>query len=158
MSVTSFVTSFPRTPVYFLGVGGPSFIEATNHPGYAQLAIAGREITTQVKPKAVVVFSAHWQADPTTIKVNVAENTEIIYDFEGLPERYYTYKYPYKGSPEIAEKVVQKLGNAGFDVERVERGLDHGAWAGFLVGKCQTCFRSTSVLRFFAKGQPPFSF
>ncbi|KAF2714277.1 hypothetical protein K504DRAFT_499041 [Pleomassaria siparia CBS 279.74] len=49
-----------RTPVYFLGIGGPDSIENTEHPAYAQLATIGQDITTQVKPKAVVVFSAHW--------------------------------------------------------------------------------------------------
>lgn len=59
----------------------------------------------------------------------------LIYDFYGFPPHYYEYKYPNMGSPEIAEKVVERLANAGIDVERVTRGLDHGVWAGFIVGK-----------------------
>ena len=61
-----------RTPVYFLSIGGPNFVENKNHPAYAKLAAVGREITTNVKPKAVVVFSAHWQGGPNKIKINVA--------------------------------------------------------------------------------------
>lgn len=124
-----------RTPVYFLGIGGPSFIENTNHPAYAKLAAVGREITTRVKPRAVVVFSAHWQDGPSKISVNVAEQTDLIYDFYGFPPHYYEYKYPHKGSPEVAEEVIEKLGAAGFEVERAKRGLDHGVWAGFMVGR-----------------------
>lgn len=127
--------SAARTPVYFLGIGGPSFIGDTTHPAYAQLAAIGKEITTKVKPKAIVVFSAHWQDGPSRISINAAEHTDIIYDFYGFPAHYYEYKFPYKGSPEIAEKVIEKLSGANIEVERVKRGLDHGVWAGFMVGE-----------------------
>jgi 4,5-DOPA dioxygenase extradiol len=123
-----------RMPIYFLGIGGPSSLENTGHPAYAQLVAVGQEITTKVKPKAVVVFSAHWQDSPTKIAINVAEQTDIIYDFHGFPQRYYEYKYPHRGSSEVAEEVIGKLTGAGIEVERVKRGLDHGAWSGFIIG------------------------
>jgi 4,5-DOPA dioxygenase extradiol len=122
-------------PVYFLSIGGPSFMEATTHPAYAKLASVGLEITTKVKPKAILVFSAHWQNSPTKIAINTAEKTDLIYDFYGFPKHYYEYEYPNKGSPEVAEMVIGRLENAGIEVERVERGLDHGVWAGFMVGE-----------------------
>lgn len=133
-----------RPPVYFLGIGGPNFMEDTEHPAYAQLAAAGREITTQVRPRAVVVFSAHWQEGPSKIKINAAERTELIYDFYNFPPHYYEYEYPNKGSPEVAEKVIERLSGAGVEVERVTRGLDHGVWAGFMVGK--SCHDGLSAL------------
>jgi 4,5-DOPA dioxygenase extradiol len=123
-----------RTPVYFLGIGGPNFIENTAHPAYAKLTEVGQEITAKVKPKAVIVFSAHWQGGPNKIQINVAENSDLIYDFYGFPPHYFEYEYPNKGSPEIAEMVIEKLAIAGIEVERVNRGLDHGVWAGFLAG------------------------
>ncbi len=123
-----------RMPVYFLGIGGPNFMEATDHPAFLKLGEIGREITTKVKPKAVVVFSAHWQHGPSTVAVNVAEKTDLIYDFYGFPPHYYEYEYPNKGSREVAEKVIEKLSIAGIGVDRVHRGLDHGVWVGFLAG------------------------
>ena len=135
MSDSSHLKSLPRTPIYFLSIGGPNFMENTKHPAYAKMAAIGREITMKIKPKAVVVFSAHWQDGPNKISVNVAEQTDIIYDFYGFPEHYYEYKYPNKGSPEVAERVIEKLAQAGVEVEIVKRGLDHGVWAGFIVGK-----------------------
>jgi len=51
-----------------------------SHPVYLKLQEIGREITQQVKPKAVVVFSAHWQGKPDVIQVNTAENTDLIYE------------------------------------------------------------------------------
>jgi hypothetical protein len=95
-------SSSERTPVYFLSIGGPNFIEDIEHPAYSRLAAVGREITSEVKPKAVVVFSAHWQGGPTTIKINVAEETDLIYDFYGFPAHYYEYEYPNKGDSMVA--------------------------------------------------------
>ena len=123
-----------RMPVYFLGIGGPNFMEAKEHPAFLKLGETGREITTKVKPKAVVVFSAHWQHGPSTVAVNVAEEMDLIYDFYGFPPHYYEYKYPNKGSREVAERMIEELSNAGIGVDRVHRGLDHGVWVGFLAG------------------------
>lgn len=52
----------------------------TKHPVYPVLQRIGREITEKVKPKAVVVFSAHWQGKPNSIEINHAEKTELIYE------------------------------------------------------------------------------
>lgn len=51
------------------------------HPAYHKLGEIGKEITTKVKPRAVVVFSAHWQAGRDTIQVNTAEITDLIYEY-----------------------------------------------------------------------------
>lgn len=50
------------------------------HPAYKKLTEIGREVTTKVKPRAVVVFSAHWQGGRDTIYVNTAEMTDLIYE------------------------------------------------------------------------------
>lgn len=123
-----------RMPVYFLSIGGPNTMENVNHPAYRKLEEVGLEITQKVKPKAVVVFSAHWHAGPSTVQINVGEHEDIIYDFYGFPQRYYEFKYPNTGSRELAEEVIERFGNAGVKSERVMRGLDHGIWAGFIVG------------------------
>ncbi|KAF7196678.1 4,5-DOPA dioxygenase extradiol [Pseudocercospora fuligena] len=120
--------STPKTPVYFLSIGGPNFMEQTDHPAFHKLGEVGREITTKVQPKAVVVISAHWEGSRDTVKINVAEHTDIIYDFFGFPPRYYRYKFPNRGSPEIADQVIEFLEGAAINVERAERGLDHGVW------------------------------
>lgn len=104
------------------------------HPAYSKLAQIGREITTKVKPRAVVVFSAHWQAAKDKIQVNTAEITDLIYDFYGFPDHYYKEKYPNVGSQEVAGKVLDSLNGAGIKAEGVKRGLDHGVWASFKCG------------------------
>lgn len=134
MSESSPLNSPSRTPVYFLGIGGPNFMENQSHPAFVKLTEIGREITTKVKPKAVIVFSAHWQDSPNRVQVNVGEKTNIIYDFYGFPPHYYEYEYPNRGSSEVAEKIIEKLGAVGIEVQRVNRGLDHGVWVGFIAG------------------------
>ena len=56
----------------------------------------------------------------------------LIYDFYGFPPHYYDFKYPNKGSPELAQKVLDKFQEAGIKAEGVRRGLDHGVWASFM--------------------------
>lgn len=55
-------------------------MEDIAHPAYKKLQEIGKEITAKVKPKAVVVFSAHWQGGRNKIQVNVAELTDLIYE------------------------------------------------------------------------------
>ncbi|KAJ5600508.1 hypothetical protein N7450_001575 [Penicillium hetheringtonii] len=120
-----------KTPIYFLSHGGPNVMYQTDHPAYKTLGSIGKEITTKVKPDAVVVFSAHWQGGDETIYVNTAEMTDLIYDFYGFPDHYYKEKYPNVGSRKVADKVLAALTGAGIEAKGVKRGLDHGVWASF---------------------------
>lgn len=108
-------------------------MESPEHPAYKALQSIGREITTKVRPRAVVVFSAHFADQPSTIEVNTASSMPLLYDYYGFPPRYYDIKYPNTGSPELAEKVLGLLADAGIKAEGVRRGLDHGVFAPFLV-------------------------
>ena len=108
-------------------------MEDYKHPAYSKLQEIGREITQQVKPKAVIVFSAHWQAGPSTIEVNTAEITQLIYDYYGFPAHYYDFQYPNVGNKALAESIISRLRAAGIEAEGVKRGLDHGVFAPFSV-------------------------
>ncbi|KAF8428272.1 extradiol ring-cleavage dioxygenase [Tirmania nivea] len=127
----------PPTPVYFISHGGPNIMFDTAHPAYTALGNIGLEITQKVLPriaggaKGVVVFSAHWQGGRSKVLVNAGEEEGLLYDFYGFPDHYYKEKFPYKGSRELAEKVLGLLGEKGIEAEGVKRGLDHGVWAGF---------------------------
>ncbi|KAM6533259.1 hypothetical protein FALCPG4_006265 [Fusarium falciforme] len=125
--------STTKTPVYFFSHGGPDVQYNTEHPVYPVLQKIGKEITQQVKPKAVVVFSAHWMGKEDTIHVNNAVDTDLIYDFYGFPDHFYKAEYPSKGDPELASKIMVMLSEAGIQSYGVKRGLDHGVWSGFHV-------------------------
>lgn len=58
----------------------------------------------------------------------------ILASFYGFPKHYYEAKYPNKGSPELASKIMGLLSKAGIKSKGVTRGLDHGVWSGFSVG------------------------
>ena len=61
--------------------GGPNIMYDISHPVYSKLQSIGKDITIRVKPKAVVVFSAHWQAvGDNKIQVNTKEDTDLIYE------------------------------------------------------------------------------
>ncbi|GME29137.1 Extradiol ring-cleavage dioxygenase class III enzyme subunit B [Neofusicoccum parvum] len=123
----------PKTPVYFLSHGGPNLIEEPDHPAYSKLQEIGKEVTSKIKPKAVVIFSAHWQGQNDRVLVNTAEISDLIYDFYGFPDWYYSVKYPHVGSRDVAQNVMSKLEDAGIAYAPVERGLDHGAWLPLLI-------------------------
>ncbi|KAI5289695.1 hypothetical protein KEM54_003406 [Ascosphaera aggregata] len=104
-----------------------------NHPAYRAIEKIGKEITSQVKPQAVVVLSGHWQGKKDELQVNTAEKTDLIYDFYGFPSHYYKEKYPSIGSKKIAEKVINAVQAAGLKISGVKRGLDHGVWTSFKI-------------------------
>ena len=117
-----------------MGRKKPNIMYDVEHPAFHQLQEIGKEITTKVKPKAIVVFSAHWQAAAATgskVEVNTAEFTDLIYDYNNFPDHYYKHKYPNVGSKELAEKVLGLLKEAGIESEGVKRGLDHGVFTPF---------------------------
>ncbi|KAG8622805.1 hypothetical protein KVT40_009316 [Elsinoe batatas] len=126
-------STMARTPVYFLSHGGPNIMYDTEHPAYKKLQEIGKEITEKVRPKAIVVFSAHWQAEPNTVEVNTAEMNPLIYDYYGFPSHYYQHKFPNVGNKALAETVLQRLRSAGINAQGVKRGLDHGVFAPFTV-------------------------
>ncbi|KAI6713185.1 hypothetical protein JHW43_004270 [Diplocarpon mali] len=111
----------------------PNIMYEKDHPVYPELQKIGREITQQVKPKAIVVFSAHWQGERSAVEVNGFENTELIYDFYGFPSHYYKETFPNKGSPSIAEHIIELLTAHNIPATSLRRGLDHGVWASFKV-------------------------
>jgi len=124
-----------------MGRKKPHIMYDAEHPAFHQLQKIGKEITTKVKPKAIVVFSAHWQvaaaaAAGSKVEVNTAEFTDLIYDYYGFPDHYYKHKYPNVGSSELAEKVLALLKEAGIESEGVKRGLDHGVFVPFTCSIC----------------------
>lgn len=82
---------------------------------------------TLPKPKAIVLFSAHWES--TTQKVSNVDQFETIYDFGGFPEALYQIKYPAKGDSELTKEITTLFSEQGipYEVDN-SRGLDHGAW------------------------------
>ena len=87
-----------------------------------------QELGKRVRPKAIVIFTAHWESHILTIS-STDDTYDMIYDFGGFPRELYSIKYPAKGSSTIASRLQSMLDNRGIQTRIDEnRGLDHGSW------------------------------
>lgn len=87
-----------------------------------------QELGKRSTPKAIVIFTAHWESE--VLKISYTDETyETIYDFGGFPPEMYTIKYPAKGSTKVASFIEERFNSNGIETQRDQtRGLDHGSW------------------------------
>ncbi len=131
-------TGSSRQPTFYLPHGGGPcfFMENTRGPagmwdGMA-VFLRGLIATLDVKPKAVVVVSGHWETPG--FAVNTAANPALLFDYYGFPDHTYRLTYPVPGSPQLAHRVRGLLEGAGLATsEDAQRGLDHGVFVPFLL-------------------------
>ncbi|RHZ80401.1 hypothetical protein Glove_136g144 [Diversispora epigaea] len=120
---------YKRLPCFYISHGGPSLIFNTKSKSYQFFQKWGNQILHEIKPKAIVVFSAHWE---TSGGINVGSfqgETPLIYDFYGFEDKFYKLTYHGKGSPELANRVVDLLVQYKFQANvDTKRGYDHGLW------------------------------
>jgi aromatic ring-opening dioxygenase catalytic subunit (LigB family) len=84
------------------------------------------------RPRALLVISAHWEAEAPT--VTTAARPPLIYDYTGFPPHTYHLRYDVDGSAEVAGRVRDLLATAGIRSAADERrGLDHGVFVPFRV-------------------------
>jgi 4,5-DOPA dioxygenase extradiol len=103
-------------------------------PPLARDAVKGADFTAWSAmiptPRAILIASAHWQADPSAI--GATRTTPLIYDFFGFPEELSALTYPAPGAPLLASRVEQALNPRWRTARRDDRGLDHGVWVPLL--------------------------
>lgn len=110
-------------PSFFVSHGGPTLISEKND----YVSYLKQFQKTIPKPKAIVIFSAHW--DSKVQMIGCPKNFETIYDFYGFPDEYYKVKYPAFSDLSLGKEIYSLLANNGIDSKLDEsRGLDHGAW------------------------------
>lgn len=111
-------------PSYFFAHGAPSIVLEDNE--YTKLLKQFKDQTP--RPKAIVIFSAHWEESVQNI--GAADPYETIYDFGGFQDELYQMTYPAQNDPSLVEQVQSLFTMQGIESARNEtRGLDHGAWA-----------------------------
>jgi 4,5-DOPA dioxygenase extradiol len=81
------------------------------------------------QPKAVLIFSAHWQPESLVFGES-ATHDALIYDFSGFPTPLYQIQYPAPGAPWLIESVQELLEPE--PISATKRGLDHGVWVPLL--------------------------
>lgn len=125
--------SASRMPVVFVPHGGgPWPFVDVGFGDKAELdALAGylrsvREVP-RTEPRALLVVSAHWEAPVPT--VTAAAQPPLLYDYSGFPPASYEITWPAPGHPELAARVRELLGTAGFETASDgKRGFDHGTF------------------------------
>jgi aromatic ring-opening dioxygenase catalytic subunit (LigB family) len=85
-----------------------------------------------LRPKAILVISAHWDAAVPTV-LN-ADRHHLYFDYSGFPKSTYELKYPAVGDAALAKRVRDLLSHACIaSAEQTDRGLDHGVFVPFLI-------------------------
>ncbi|MEC0240595.1 class III extradiol ring-cleavage dioxygenase [Paenibacillus dokdonensis] len=111
-------------PSYFFAHGAPSLV--LEEHAYTDLL---KEFAAGMpKPKAIVIFSAHWEESVQT--VSSVDQYSTIYDFGGFQDELYRMTYPAPGDRSLSEQIQALFTKDGIPSKLDEaRGLDHGAWA-----------------------------
>jgi 4,5-DOPA dioxygenase extradiol len=112
-----------RVPSLFLAHGSPMSVMDRDFAGALH-----KFTSRQVKLRAMVVLSAHWEASDA-IRVTSNPRPSLIYDFAGFPGWLYEIAYPCPGDRAVAQMVAVMLERAGIEARLdPDRGLDHGVW------------------------------
>ena len=109
-------------PASFFGHGSPMNAISTNAYTEAWAEI-GRNIP---RPSAILCISAHWYVPG--VAVTAMPNPRTIHDFGGFPQELFEVQYPAPGSPQLASRVRELIGESVI-ADNEYWGLDHGTWS-----------------------------
>ena len=120
-----------RLPTVYLPHGGGPwpFVETGfGAPGVLESYLKRLSNLPPVRPSALLIVSAHWEAARPTVMA--AENPPMLYDYYGFPEEAYHVQWPAPGAPDLAETVRERLESAKIPAALdASRGFDHGTFA-----------------------------
>lgn len=114
-----------KMPVLFVSHGSPML--AVDSEKGKELMAWGESLP---KPKAILVFSAHWETK-TLAFGETQDHHKLVYDFFGFPQALYDIQYAAPGAAELIEPVSHLLHDS-YELLITDRGLDHGVWVPFL--------------------------
>jgi len=119
-----------RLPVLFISHGGGpwAYVDAMK----AMYAHTERELRRlpgrlAIRPQAVLVVSAHWEA--SRFSISSSSRPPMNYDYSGFTPHTYQIIYPAPGSPLLAGRARDLIAAAGIDVASdPHQGFDHGVF------------------------------
>ena len=115
-------------PALFVSHGAPS-LPLENGPARDFLVQLGQSLP---RPEVILAVSTHW--DTPAPSLSVATKNSTIHDFYGFPQPLYDLRYEAPGAPDAGEEIAALLQQGGLPApNKVERGLDHGAWVPLLL-------------------------
>ncbi|HPZ16010.1 MAG TPA: class III extradiol ring-cleavage dioxygenase [Sphaerochaeta sp.] len=107
--------------VYLSHGGGP--LPILGDAGHRRMVEFMKDLPTRIpRPKAIVVFSAHWEERRPHVIVD--EEPGLYYDYYGFPSNSYDVDYPIKGDVALSKRILALLGGE----EQRGRGWDHGVF------------------------------
>lgn len=117
--------TIPMSPVLYLSHGGGP-LPLLGDSGHREMLDFVTHVTPLLgKPSAILVISAHWEAEKPS--VTNAAFPSLFYDYFGFPKESYEIQYPAPGSPELANNIFNLLKSAGIEAKLDDlRGFDHG--------------------------------
>jgi 4,5-DOPA dioxygenase extradiol len=128
LKITIFITILIKEevkmmPSLFIAHGAPLIaIEKNEYTSFIQQL--GKSLP---RPKAVVLFSAHWESPIQ--KVSDVQQFTTIHDFGGFDPTLFNIEYPARGEHQVTEEIKALFNESGIQFEiDGQRGLDHGAW------------------------------
>ena len=112
-------------PILYLPHGGGP-MPLLGEPSHAGMVAFWKEMAEKFPaPDAIVMISAHWEAEVASITASKAP--EMLYDYSNFPAETYQYQYPSPGHPALAKQMAEMLAGNNIQVKReTERGYDHG--------------------------------
>ena len=109
-------------PAVFVGVGGPRQMYDEEWSGDLR-----QWASSMPRPKAILLFSAHWLRNPVTL--GATKPVPLVYDYYNFPPHFYEVQYPAPPAPDVAQRFRDLLGDK-LPIQASDRGLDHGAFIG----------------------------
>jgi 4,5-DOPA dioxygenase extradiol len=111
-------------PAAFFGHGTPLNTIAANRYTQAWRAYGA----ALPRPRAVVVFSAHWYVVGT--RITVARKPPTIHDFNArFPQELFDFTYPARGDAALVERIVELVSPVRVERDAASWGIDHGAYS-----------------------------
>ncbi len=108
-------------PFVELGFGRPGMWDSLER------FLRALNISAPRPPTAVLVVSAHWEAERPTVMAS--PRPPMLYDYYGFPAAAYEVRWPAPGQPELAAKIHDMLERSSIPAALdPARGYDHGAF------------------------------
>ncbi|KAK4704950.1 4,5-DOPA dioxygenase extradiol, partial [Phenoliferia sp. Uapishka_3] len=105
----------------------------------------GPVLLEKYKPKAIVVFSAHWESPSERLVTDYGAENPLLMDYFGFPDELYKVEFESRGDHALSERIVELYKAAGIRARlspKIEPrgedgrgfsgpGLDHGVFVPF---------------------------